>query len=107
MVGIIRLMLGSCLLFLFINLDAHQRVKRAHVLHDAVTTMLLDDEIHCDKCPLHKETNVKGICQMKLLEEAKEKPLAVEYALSWKGRQCYVCTVPVIKGNDMEAVLEF
>jgi hypothetical protein len=70
--------------------------------------MLLDGEIHCDECPLHKETNVKGICQMKLLEEAKEKPLAVECAQkNCLGRGDNVLYVPVIKGNDMEAVLEF
>lgn len=114
---IIGCMLGACSL-LFIDLDAHERVKRARALHDVVTTMLSDDEIHCDECtiylttadiaPLNKETNVKGVCQMKLLEEAKEKPLAVECAQ----KRCLVrgdnvMYVPVIKGDDMEAVLEF
>jgi hypothetical protein len=116
---IIGCMLGASSL-LFIDLDAHERVKRACALHDVVTTMLSDDdEIKCDECtiylsaadiaPLQKESNEKGTCQqIKLLEQAEENSLAVLCAQKRSVvRGDNVMYVPVIKGDDMEAVLEF
>lgn len=114
---IIGCMLGASSL-LFIDLDAHERVKRAAALRDVVTTMLSDDDLHCDECiiylasadivpsPLQKDTS--GACKMKLLEEAEENSLALTCAQKRSVvRGDHVLFVPVVKGEDMEAVLEF
>lgn len=114
---IIGCLLGASCLF-FIDLDAHERAKRAAALIDVVTTMLSDDDLKCDECviylasaniipsPLRKDT--AGACKMMLLEGAEVNSLALLCARTRSVvRGDNILYVPVVKGEDMEAVLEF
>lgn len=121
---ILGCLLGACSL-LFLDLDAHERAKRAAALHDVVTTMLSDENssLHCDQCTVYLASSAADISsystdndtQLKVLDESDENSLAVQ---SGQNRavvrkapssedDASLLYVPVVKGDDLIVVLEF
>jgi len=119
-------MLGACSLF-FLDLDAHERARRAAALHDVVTTMLSDENgtLKCDGCTVYLASSATDISpyseddndtQLKVLDESDENSLAATSARNRtvvRGRSPSAeedgsfLYVPVVKGDDLIAVLEF
>lgn len=111
-------MLGASSL-LFIDLDAHERAKRGAAVHDVLSAMLADhnDDLRCDACTVYlakfSATPLKSGTQMKLLKDTADISFAracaetctVQRGISPDGDA--LLYVPVVKGDDLEAVLEF
>ena len=122
---ILGCMLGACSL-LFLDLEAHERVRRAAALHNVVTCMLSDSPdscIECDACTVYLASAAKDVSpfstrrddepQLKDLQDCKEDSLAVQSgrkrailkeSCSSDGTYLYI---PVVEGDDLIAVLEF
>jgi hypothetical protein len=122
---IVGCMLGACSL-LFLDLEAHERARRAEALYNVVTCMLSDSpdsSIECDACTVYLASAAKdvspystrrdGEAQLKVLQDCNEDSLAVQSgrkrailkeSYSPDGTYLYV---PVVKGDELIAVLEF
>lgn len=122
---ILGCLLGACSL-LFLDLDAHERAKRAAALHDVVTTMLSDEKssLKCDRCTVYLASSAADISPysttdngtlLKVLDESDENSLAVQCGQNRavvrgtpsSERDASLLYVPVVKDDDLIAVLEF
>lgn len=124
---ILGCMLGACSL-LFLDLDAHERAKRAAALHDVVTGMLEDENstLQCVSCTVYLATSASDISpytasenaatRLRLLEDVDDNSLAAKCGRDLRSKRAATSRnddgvsllyVPVVKNGDLIAVLEF